>query len=413
MRKFTFFFICIFINFFLSSQVPDRTVNFISTIGGATNHNSIADALSGVSGETTIWVAVGVYLEDEIIVPSGVTLIGGFPENTETYNQRIYPGNATTAQQSVLDGDYSHRVATVYGILDGFVITQGYAYDSTDVTPINAAGGGVLIDGGIVRNSIIRNNIAAKMPPSPSVIPGSFVASIGDIYYKGINGGNDTIVKPAYTLSGGVLTATLPGGFPDPNKAVAQGVIFYVDPAPTSKTILILGQNGSGRTWTGSAFQTPLTNISTSATALADMDGEENTQTVLNYVNNVLMVQGTGGWGTGQWRLTSWNSSSAFRYVETYNIPSGTQGEWYLPSAGEMSKLTDVHLQMDAGARLIGWIGGGGTLFPNGVYWSSTENSINNAWTYIAWNGYQNGYIGITGKTSGGGYAFPVTKKSY
>ena len=66
----------------------------------------------------------GTFTEDELIIPSGITLIGGFPADATSLSDRIFPGHAATHQQSILDGQYSHRVATVYGELDGFVITK-------------------------------------------------------------------------------------------------------------------------------------------------------------------------------------------------------------------------------------------------------------------------------------------------
>ena len=61
------------------SQTPNRTVNFTSTVAGASKFTSITTALSGAASGTTIWVAAGTYTEAELIIPAGVTVIGGFP----------------------------------------------------------------------------------------------------------------------------------------------------------------------------------------------------------------------------------------------------------------------------------------------------------------------------------------------
>ena len=61
------------------SQTPNRTVNFTSNIAGAVKFTSITSALSGASSGTIIWVAAGTYTENELIIPAGVTVIGGFP----------------------------------------------------------------------------------------------------------------------------------------------------------------------------------------------------------------------------------------------------------------------------------------------------------------------------------------------
>ncbi len=188
------------------SQTPNRTVNFTSNIAGAVKFTSITSALSGASSGTIIWVAAGTYTEAELIIPAGVTVIGGFPPNATTYEQRIYPGVATGSQLSILNGQYKHRVATVSGTLDGFKITKGYAFSN------GTSGGGVLINGGTVQNCILINNIASYLDPTDSTnIPGEYVASIGDIYCT-----DGTILSPSYRLdqTDGKIKATLPGGVP-------------------------------------------------------------------------------------------------------------------------------------------------------------------------------------------------------
>lgn len=188
-------FLLLFVFCSTKSQQPARTVNFSTPISGVANFDSIADAISGLSAPGTIWVAIGNYTEEELIVPSGITLIGGFPGNATSLNDRIYPGRATPSQQSVLDGQYEHRVATVYGTLDGFVITKGYAFDTISGS-IKGAGGGLLIDGGTVMNCIIHNNVASELEPEPGIIPGTFVGSIGDIYCT-----DGTIIQPTYLIN--------------------------------------------------------------------------------------------------------------------------------------------------------------------------------------------------------------------
>lgn len=392
------------------SQSPNRTVGFNHTISGSTNYATLSEAIQGATAGTTIWVAAGTYSEDEIIVPTGVTIIGGFPASASAYSERIYPGNATTAQQSVLDANYAHRVATVYGTLDGFIITKGYVYAESTEDPINAAGGGVLIDGGIVQNSIIKGNIASKIAIAPTALT-SYTASIGDIYFKGLNGSNDTIVKPVYTLNSntGKVEATLAGGLPA-NKT-AQGIVFYVDPDPSVRKITIVGQRSpTTKTWSGDyTFDSPLSNVANASGATADMAGQTNSTTVINYVNGQIPT-----WNATYqtWRTTSWQTNAGFRYIETFNTPSGTLGQWYLPAAGELIKLTDVRAQMDAAGILLGWISSSGTMFPNHVYMSSTENNSSNYWGFNAYSGWQNLGISKIGKTAPG-YAFPVTIKTY
>ncbi len=393
------------------SQNPNRTVGFSNNIAGAANYTSLNDALKNAASGTIIWVAAGTYLGDEIIVPAGVTVVGGFPKTATTFSERIYPGVAATQQQSILDGNYLHRVATVYGTLDGFIITNGYVYEKSDENPTEAKGGGVLIDGGTVQNCIITNNIASRNSITPTAIISRYVASIGDVYCKGLNGTNDTILKPTYTFntSTGKMEASLPQGIPA-NK-IAQGIVFYVDQDPAARKITIVGRRSPGvKTWSGDyTFDTPLTDITNLNSAMADMNGANNTSVVLNYVSSQIPI-----WNSTyqNWRTNSWNSNSAFRYVETYNMPTGTMGEWYLPAAGELVKLTDVRTQIDACAFLLGWINGYETMFPNHVYISSSENNSSQEWGFDAYSGWINLGLSKIGKTAPG-YAFPVAIKTY
>lgn len=95
MKRFLLF-ILPFISCVLFSQTPNRTVNITSNIVDAANrYSTITAALAGAPANTTIWVAAGAYTENELIIPAGVTVIGGFPPNATTYEQRIYPGVAT------------------------------------------------------------------------------------------------------------------------------------------------------------------------------------------------------------------------------------------------------------------------------------------------------------------------------
>ena len=223
------------------SQTPNRTVNFTSNIAGAVKFTSITSALSGASSGTIIWVAAGTYTENELIIPAGVTVIGGSPPNATTYEQRIYPGVATVAQQSILDGTYSHRVATIKGTstakgtLDGFTIKKGYTYTGSTSETEPGKGGGVLIDGGIVQNCIIQNNVAAIKAPSPYTIPGTYVASIGDIYCT-----DGTILKPTYHIDqDGKYVATLDISYFTGH--TPMGIVYYVNPAPSAKEFFIMG----------------------------------------------------------------------------------------------------------------------------------------------------------------------------
>lgn len=140
-----------------------RTVG-LASFTGATNYTTVTDALAAAASGDSVFVAAGTYAEAELIIPSGVIVVGGLPATAATSSARIYPGKAgiTIAQQTVLNGGGGfyldaagaartpHRVATVNGTLDGCIVLNGCS---------NVQGGGVLISTtGTVKNCFLRGN---------------------------------------------------------------------------------------------------------------------------------------------------------------------------------------------------------------------------------------------------------------
>lgn len=404
------------------SQTPNRTVNFTSNIAGATKFTSITTALSGAPANTIIWVAAGTYTEAELIIPAGVTVIGGFPPNATTYEQRIYPGVATVAQQSILDGTYSHRVATIKGTstakgtLDGFTVKKGYTYIGGPAGTSAGYGGGVLIDGGIVQNCIIQNNVAAIRPPSPEVIPGTFVASIGDIYCT-----DGTILKPTYHIdANGKYVATLAAAHFTGH--IPMGIVYYVNPAPSAKEFFIMGipkMNGTevdaSCNWVNVSPAVDIPTIPSYATAdAAKLD-------TAGFTNTKNMVIEGNKWVTNGTPWTDFSSGkSGVKFAREYNFPSGTIGRWYLPSASQMLHLWDVYPQMDACARLLKERGfwtalntiynNNSTIFSSTGYWTSSEHNAQNAWILNTYSyPWSPASLTSANKTAGSIIAIPVS----
>lgn len=407
----------IFILFLISftSQLFAQTLRTVNlTFSGYTKYTTITDALSGAASGTTICVAAATvpYTEAELIIPPGVTVIGGYPTSATAPTQRVYPGVATAAQLSILNGNYSHRVATVQGTLDGFVITKGYVYDATtdNSKPMNGNGGGVMINGGIVQNCILHDNVAAKKAPTPGNIPGTFVASIGDIYC--INGTNGTIVEPTYSVnSGGKYIATLPSGYsynistglittPDNTTITPLGVVFYVNPAATTANFLILGKP-SKSVWSNPYQDSGLTDITIQGNAQNDMNGAANTQAINTYITT---------------HFINISTYPTLQYVNSYpNL--GTSIKWYIPAGGEMLKMWSVYPQIDACATLLTWETS--SWFPSSPYWTSTEYSSQYEWILYA-NSYPSSpatlkaadQAGDADKTASN-WVFPVASINY
>jgi len=128
-----------------------------------TGYADIEAALAQAGSGDIIRIEVGTYFAgtDELEIPAGVTVIGGYSGGWDDIDNRIWPGEAADiTQMTVLDGNSlvntlpatKHRVATVEGILEGCMIRNGHAREN---------GGGVLVIGdGLVQNCIIKGNVA-------------------------------------------------------------------------------------------------------------------------------------------------------------------------------------------------------------------------------------------------------------
>ncbi|MBR4536673.1 MAG: hypothetical protein IKO62_08495 [Bacteroidales bacterium] len=119
-----------------------------------TAKRSISAGIAASGGTGTVFVKAGDYRTDaELQIASGVVVMGGFVQSstgTDTSHRRRPGVNshwADTTWCSVVSGAGNHRIATVNGLLDGFVLRNGYS---------PTYGGGLLIDGGIAQYCIIK-----------------------------------------------------------------------------------------------------------------------------------------------------------------------------------------------------------------------------------------------------------------
>jgi len=139
-----------------------------STWGSA--FTSISAALAVATPGAEVWVAAGSYPEN-ITVPSGVGVYGGFAGTESTRDQRDPARNITT-----IDGGHSGAVVSIANCgspttIDGFTIKNGsatlgggvYSYNSISTIQGNkitgnsaSYGGGVFVSG---TNSFVANNI--------------------------------------------------------------------------------------------------------------------------------------------------------------------------------------------------------------------------------------------------------------
>ncbi len=119
----------------------------------STAKKSLASALTLAGSNGTVFVKAGTYnLTDELNIPAGVTVMGGFmPESIGTDTSlRHLPGVNSHWQDdtwcSIVKGNNTFRIATVAGTLEGCVVRDGLS---------TTKGGGLLIDGGTARYCVI------------------------------------------------------------------------------------------------------------------------------------------------------------------------------------------------------------------------------------------------------------------
>ena len=210
MRKFTF--LGLVVALLLGVPVYGQTVLFVSPTGSDGNgglswessKQTLAGALAAVSGTTHIYMKVGSYACNNVVIPDGVTVTGGYASSstgTDTM-QRLYPGtNANWTHESlctILDANSTSRVATVNagGKLEGCIVTKGR---------LNGNGGGVLIDGGTVSHCVIIRNSAIDEAYLTAKGGGAYVQNNGRLLncvvaYNFANNG------PAVAGTDGILT---------------------------------------------------------------------------------------------------------------------------------------------------------------------------------------------------------------
>lgn len=100
-----------------------------------------------------------------------------------------------------------------------------------------------------------------------------------------------------------------------------------------------------------------VTNTTSSSTAAKDYNGESNTTAIINALSS--------------------SAASAAKYCRSYIFPNGSAG--YLGGAGEWKALANNKSAVDSALSKCG----GSSMSTS--YWTSTQNSRNNAW-YLTWS---------------------------
>ncbi len=313
----------------IGGQLFGQTTIFVSTSGDDANNGAtwetakatLAGALTAATGNTHIYMMVGNYACNDVIIPSGVTVTGGYV-NTSTGTDttlREYPGEnsrwGNTTLCTILDAGQTSRVATINngGKLEGCVVTDGKVTDK---------GGGVLINGGVVMHCVIINNVALENTNLSAKGGGAYICNNGSllncVVAKNYANNGPAVAGADGTLTNNTITA---------NIAVANcGIVTDID-GNVYGTIVIGNQ-----CWMA-----------------------ENLRTT-RYANGSLIPLGT--WPSGQvcrfypngqaqnvnayGYLYNWNTAMNFATSSNSN-PSNRQGVcpvgWHLPSVAEWEQL--------------------------------------------------------------------------
>lgn len=144
-----------------------------------TAKKTIAAGITAVGTNGTVFVKAGNYnTTAEFTVTANVTVKGGYilSSTGNDTNQRRMPGvNSHWTDNtycSIVAGAGSHRVATVNGTLDGFVVRNGYS---------TTQGGGLMINGGTVRYCVIKECYAIGIGGTVAEGGGAYIHNGGTL----------------------------------------------------------------------------------------------------------------------------------------------------------------------------------------------------------------------------------------
>jgi len=234
-RTFTvLFFLCFLLS--LSSFAAIIRVNRAASGVGAdgttwpTAYTSLQTALGTALSGDQIWVAAGVYIPgglttDSFVIPSGVSVYGGFLSGAATLTDRNVTTNVTSLSgNGVCNHVVTFNNVTAATLLDGFTVAGASG---------GLMGGGIYNIGGgnnvTVQNCIIRNNSASQgggmynfgvsTPSNPTVRNCSFLNNTGSN-----QGGGVMNYAPGGTAGGTYVNCVFDGNGGGQGKAFFNAV---------------------------------------------------------------------------------------------------------------------------------------------------------------------------------------------
>ena len=185
MRKYLFLSLLLVVVIGVHAQNAKYVSSLVANDSGdgsswATAKKYISSAINALgSGGGTVFVMAGEYdITEELQIPAGVSILGGYSQISQgsDTSMRNLPGVNSNWQDNtyctIIKGDATFRIATVSGLLDGCVIRNGYS---------TTMGGGVLIDGGIVRYCVLMGCDAIAEDDASAEGGGAYIRNNGTL----------------------------------------------------------------------------------------------------------------------------------------------------------------------------------------------------------------------------------------
>ena len=158
---------------------------------------------------------------------------------------------------------------------------------------------------------------------------------------------------------------------------IAIGVVF-----DSTNSLAVALKNSSTMYWSTDYFDIPdLPNLTSTAVAIADWNGKNNTKTIMDYCK------------------ANSKSCPAAEYASKYTTTGTAAGDWYLPAAGELNAIYNAKAAINATMAKVG-----GTALAESWHWSSSEYNGYGAWV----QGFGNGGVYDSSKAGSSDYGRPV-----
>lgn len=146
---------------------------------------------------------------------------------------------------------------------------------------------------------------------------------------------------------------------------IAIGVVF-----DSTNNLAVALRDGGSKTWMPGYEDIPdLPNLTSTAIAIADWNGKNNTKAIINYCK------------------ANSKSCPAAEYANGFTTSGTAAGDWYLPALGELNAIYNGKAAINATMAKIG-----GTALTESYYWSSSEYGSNHAWLQALSDGKMGNY---------------------